>query len=185
MRAASEVGADAALLGLRLDAGREHHAGRDGIDANAARPELGRKVAGVVGDRGLGDAVVGEATARHDHPGRRRRGVHDHAGLLRRHHWDDGPAAVDRAHQVGVEGEADVLVGHDGRLAALDGRDRAASVVDQDVDWAEHVAHAGDRIVDRATVGQVGLDADALAAERLDLRGDRGRAELLAELRRA
>src|SRR5581483_2581595 len=140
------------------------HAGRDGVDADLARPELGCQCPGDRIERALGAGI--------DRQGRDRLGAGDRA------HVDDAAAIAvemrDRLagreqgpEHVDVELTAIFRLGDFlDRLEAVD-----AGIVDQHIDRAEGLLRLGKEPLHIRFLGNIGLDGDRLAALLPD-RGD-------------
>jgi len=115
---------------------------------------------------------------------RLRSDVDDPPPTLLAHAGDDRLAAVDRAHQVDVENELQVIGRHVDRETSLDRPQHATGVVDQQVDRPEVGGDRGDHGIDRGLVGDIGLVAGRAHAVAAALVHDGVGEQFLGELRR-
>ena len=136
--------------------------GRDGVDADPARPELLRERPGQADQPGLGGAVgrrLGDA-----HLAEPRRDVDDRAAAALDHRRQRRAAGVERRRQVGPDDRVPF-----GRLDLEERPDlRQAGVVDEAVDPPEALDDALDEPLGLRAVADVGGEALGLGAGRAD-----------------
>ena len=165
---ADQIGGQALeiVLGVKPLGHPRRGAGGQAVDADVELPPLQRQRLHQADQRHLGRAIVGlpEIAVQAG-----RRGGEDHPAIAALAHMIPGRLGqVDRAHQVDVQHQGEIVEVHLGEGPVA----QDARVVDQDVDPAPVRDHTVDHGVDALAVGDAAGPGQGLAARRHDLGRD-------------